>query len=73
MEIQIGSLIEHNNGQMKGIITNHWTEPNPYAAGRVDCISFFMIYDLTHPVALNQTVTFRDFHLHPHWKVINEL
>ena len=33
MEIQIGSLIEHQDGLMKGIIVNHWTEPNPLYNG----------------------------------------
>lgn len=73
MEIQVGSLIEHQDGLMKGIIVNHWTQPNPHKAGRVDCIRLFMVYDHTAPIALNQTITFRDFHLHPYWTVINEL
>jgi len=76
MEIQIGSLIEHQDGLMKGIIVNHWTAPNPYtfyAAGRVDCIRLFMVYDHSQPRQLNETITFRDFRLHPYWRVINEL
>lgn len=73
MEIQIGSLIEHKDRLMKGIIVNHWTAPNPYAAGRVDCIRLFMVYDHSHPIQVNETITFHDFRLHPYWRVINEL
>ena len=73
MEIQIGSLIEHKDRLMKGIIVNHWTAPNPYAAGRVDCIRLFMVYDHSQPIQVNETITFHDFRLHPYWRVINEL
>jgi len=73
MEIQIGSLIEHQNGLMKGIIVDHWQRKHLYKSGMVDCIRLFLTYDHSAPIALNQTITFRDFHLHPYWIVINEL
>ena len=71
MEIQIGQMIEHQDGLMKGIIVNHWKEANPYAAGMIDCIRLFMTYDHSHPIKLNETITFRDFRMAGYWEVIN--
>ena len=71
MEIEVGQMIKHRNGLMAGIIVNHWKMVNPYDAGMVDCICIFMTYDHSHPIKLNETITFRDFHLYPYWKVIN--
>ena len=71
MEIEIGQMIKHRNGLIRGIIVNHWKEANPYAAGMIDCIRLFMTYDHSPPIKLNETITFRDFNLAPNWEVIN--
>jgi len=71
MEIEVGQMIEHQNGLMRGIIVNRWQQPSDYAAGMVDCIRLFLIYDQTAPIALNQTITMRDFKPGANWRVIN--
>lgn len=70
MEIVVGQMIEHQNGLMRGIIVEHYQQHSDYAAGMVDCIRLFLIYDHSAPISLNQTITFRDFHLTPYWRVI---
>jgi len=70
MEIEVGQMIEHQNGLMRGIIIEHYQQHSDYAAGMVDCIRLFLIYDHTAPILLNQTITMRDFKPGANWKVI---
>jgi len=71
MEFKVGQSIQHREGYLAGIITEHRTPPHPFRAGTMDCIRLFVTLDTSDRKcnSIHDTLTFNDFH-GEFWKVI---